>query len=275
MPTPFFNTDCFTNTRHAAIDPSGRVIVSDYANRMVWVIGADGYSTSLIDSEFSFPEGVAVDRQGRIIVADRLNHRVKVFSTELEEVLEFGKKGISTGRFNEPAGIAIGRDDTILVADSNNDRIQVFSRDGEFIRAFGETGSTEGEFRGPVAIATDANDRIYVAEYAGQRIQVFDADGAVVRTIGGLKAPQGVAVDDDGNIYITESGDRASHYRIIGLAGQSYHHPLEHHPVGITTRDGKVFVCTGPRITVQERARERPVLQRTLSLAPAECVAEL
>jgi len=62
--TPFFNTDCFGRLRHAAYDATtGRVVATDSASQMVWVIGADGYSASVIDGGFNFPDGVAVDSQ--------------------------------------------------------------------------------------------------------------------------------------------------------------------------------------------------------------------
>ena len=251
--TPFFNTDCFGRLRHAAYDATtGRVVATDSTSRMVWVIGADGYSASVIDGGFNFPDGVAVDSQGRIVVADRLNHRIKVFGPDLEEVLEFGTKGISHGRFNEPAGVAISPlDDSIVVADYGNHRVQVFNRDGGFVEAFGDEGGGDGEFRGPAAVAVDAQGRVYVAEDGGRRVQVFDGAGTVVRRIGGLRMPQGVAVDADGVVYITEDDGNRRSYRALRPDSEYTHHPLEHHPVGLFVRDGRVHVCTGPRITVQ------------------------
>jgi sugar lactone lactonase YvrE len=46
---------------------------------------------------------------------------------------------------------------------------------------------------------------VYVADPQHSRVVVFSADGHGVTTVGsGLRYPQGVAVDDDGNVYIAD-----------------------------------------------------------------------
>jgi DNA-binding beta-propeller fold protein YncE len=257
MPPSLRNTPCFLSTRFVATDASGRAFVSDYTTRQVWVIAADGRSTSLLNADsspFASPEGVAVDGRGRVIVADRLAHCVKIFGPDLDLVHEFGKKGVSTGRFHEPAGVAAFQD-LIYVADYGNHRVQVFGSDGTFRASIGDEGTGPGEFQGPTGVAVDSAGRIYVTEAMGNRLQVFDgADHTLLRTVQWLQFPQGVAVGDDGRVYVAEQRG----YRVLTPEARATlgHHVIEGRPTGIAVRGAELFVCTGPmlRAIVQPEA---------------------
>lgn len=256
MPPSLRNTDCFVATRFVALDAPGRTFVSDYMTRQVWVIAADGRSASLLnadESPFRCPEGIAVDGAGRIVVADRMAHSVKIFGPDLDYITEFGKKGVSTGRFHEPAGVAI-HNDLIYVADFGNNRVQVFLADGSFQASFGDEGTAAGEFQGPTGIAVDAAGCIYVTESTGKRLQVFSPDHAHLYTVTGLRYPQGVAVGDDGRIYVAEQG--VCQYRVISPDTHATlaQTPIDGKPVGIAVRGAEVFMCSGNtlRVIVQD-----------------------
>ncbi len=66
------------------------------------------------------------------------------------------------------------------MADWCNDRIQKFSTDGKFLMKFGSSGSGEGQFNRPSGMAVDKDGDIYVTDWLNNLVQVFDGDGNFV-----------------------------------------------------------------------------------------------
>lgn len=61
----------------------------------------------------------------------------------------------------------------LYVTESQSHRISVLKTSGECVRAFGCFGKAEGELNFPVGIAVDENGNIYMCELYHNRIQVF------------------------------------------------------------------------------------------------------
>ena len=77
----------------------------------------------------------------------------------------------------------------VWVADSNNDRIQKFDGNGKFLFQFGKSAGTRapylpGEFKAPFGVAVDKEGDIWVADTGCHRIQKFDSDGDFILTVG-------------------------------------------------------------------------------------------
>ncbi len=137
-------------------------------------------------------------------------------------VHSWGEKGIGPGQLNDPTGIAV-TDTEIFVSDARNGRIQVFDHEGQFKRAFGTAGDGFGELGRPMNL-TIHDDKLYVPEYMNDRIQVFSLAGESLETIGGpgegggqFDAPGGVAVADNGDLFVTDFyNQRVQHLRADG-----------------------------------------------------------
>jgi uncharacterized repeat protein (TIGR01451 family) len=75
----------------------------------------------------------------------------------------------------------VGNSDTcayrILVADSGNNRIQAFDGQGNFISAYGSSGSGPGQFNNPQGVAVDNNGDVVVVDSYNNRLQVLSFDG--------------------------------------------------------------------------------------------------
>jgi uncharacterized protein (TIGR03663 family) len=157
--------------------------------------------------QFNFPRAVAVDADGKIYVADSGNNRVQVFNTDGSFLREWGStckldtgegcQGDGRGQFNEPWGIAVGPDGSVYVSDTWNHRIQKFDNQGNFITMWGRFDSTGGElgtsgiFYGPRSIAVGQDGNLYVMDTGNKRVQVFTPGGEFVAQYGGGGVTEG------------------------------------------------------------------------------------
>ncbi len=192
--------------------PGGAPAFPDYsglekaaaAQLVVSTLGAYG--------NFNGPHDIAIDADGFIYVADSNNHRVVKLSPEGTVAdtwdstwwhgLQSWKPGcldaadsplaLGDGEFCEPWGVSVGPDNRIYVADTWNHRIQVFTTEGEFlgkVGTFGQSGSAvssaPAQFYGPRDVAVDGDGYIYITDTGNKRVQVFDSDLEYVRSFGG------------------------------------------------------------------------------------------
>jgi DNA-binding beta-propeller fold protein YncE len=114
---------------------------------------------------------------------------------------------------DEPGGIAVAADGTAYVTD--NSRILVFSDTLDLRETWSLTGVSGFYAHGD--IVAGHHGYLYAADVAGNKILILDptkdeAEGKVVdtwgdygRASGQLKAPAGVDVDRDGNIYVADT----------------------------------------------------------------------
>ena len=138
------------------------------------------------------PKGLARDATGRLYVTDTRANRVYVFNPDGSLALQFGRPGEGDGEFNEPWGIGVAPNGDIYVADTWNHRIQKFDAAGRFLTkwgylvdARGQRDAEPGGFWGPRAVAIGPDGNVYVTDTGNKRIQVFDPNGRFVRAIGG------------------------------------------------------------------------------------------
>jgi predicted membrane-bound mannosyltransferase/DNA-binding beta-propeller fold protein YncE len=181
---------------------------------------------SAAPGEFLAPRNVAVAGDGRIFVLDSGNQRVQVFSPEGEVLYEFGGPGSDNGEFNMdgqgPWGIDVD-DEFVYVADTWNHRMQVFTHAGDFVASYGTPGDLNqapdqglGIFFGPRDVAHLADGRLLVTDTGNHRVQIISPDGLFLGQLGSgngqfgsgpgqFYEPVSVAVDANGNIYVTDT----------------------------------------------------------------------
>ncbi len=142
-----------------------------------------------------------------------------------------GSPGSGQDQLSYPRALALGPEDYLYVADSGNHRIVRFDPQGQFLAWGGpctldDDNPCLGQFSEPWGVAVDQEGRVYVADTWNHRIQVFDAsgnflgqwgDGALVDVEAdprgregipyGFYGPRGVAVDSQGRVYVTDTGN--------------------------------------------------------------------
>lgn len=150
------------------------------------------------DAQFNEPRGLAVDKQGNIYVADSMNNRIEKFDASGKLAAKWGEKGDKPGQFQQPSGVAVAPDGTVLVADLWNHRIQAFDAAGVFRWAVGTFGESKDqptehplEFYGPRDVAVDAQGNIYVTDTGNKRVQKLDPQGKFLQAFGGGGSGQG------------------------------------------------------------------------------------
>ena len=152
--------------------------------------------------QFQSPQGITVAKDGSIYVADSLNHRIQKFDRNGKFVATIGGPAESSqpGLFKEPWDVATAPDGTIYVADTWNHRVQHFAVDGTYMSGWGAEGNTDGQatgspgvFFGPRGIAVDKDGRVLVSDTGNKRVQIFDGAGTFVSQFGGSGLQPGQA----------------------------------------------------------------------------------
>ena len=192
------------------------------------------------DENSVWPFGVAVGKDGNVFVTDEWKSTVTVYDAKGKFIRKWGTAGGGPGELKMPAGIVCEKNGNVIVVDSGNNRLQVFSPEGKFITQCGKAGSGPGEFNKPWGICLDGDGNIYVADWKNHRVQKLSPTGKHLMTIGHfgelkptpgafavtylgpyisaqpsqdripanqLNHPTGVAVDSDGDIYVTDWGN--------------------------------------------------------------------
>jgi uncharacterized protein (TIGR03663 family) len=105
----------------------------------------------------------------------------------IQQIGEAGVAGAGPGQFTYPRAVAADSEGTLYVADSGNNRVQIFNPDGTFLRQWGSTckldtgegcqGDGRGQFNEPWGIAVDGDGNVYVSDTWNHRIQKFDNQG--------------------------------------------------------------------------------------------------
>jgi DNA-binding beta-propeller fold protein YncE len=133
---------------------------------------------------------------------------------------------------NEPAALVVSDASILYVADQSNNRVRAIDLGTGLIRTVAGTGSaayngdgipaTEAALAGPSSLAVVEDGTLFIADTFNGRIRAIDPVSGLIRTVVGdggdyryqgdveppsasLSRPSGLAVDRQGNLYVTDS----------------------------------------------------------------------
>jgi sugar lactone lactonase YvrE len=208
----------FNVVARVVLDGAGDLFISDFSNHRVRKVTPDGIITTVAgsgpvdttpwtltssdtaknggfsgdngpatDARLNGPVGLAVDAHGNLFIGDLLNHRVR-------------KVEVGTGLITSVAGNGQAGS----------------SGDGGL--------ATEAQLNGCVALALDSAGNLFIADTNDNRVRRVDAGTGIITTVAGtgkagfsgdggkatdarLNAPEGVAVDSAGNLFVGDNSN--------------------------------------------------------------------
>lgn len=124
-----------------------------------------------------------------------------------------GEGTATSAQLNYPRGVAIAADGNLYIADTNNHRIRLVKTNGRISTVAGNGTAgfsgdggkpTNAQLNAPHKIALDGQDNLLIADTNNGRIRkVTWAQGGKITTVAQVSSPRGVAVDANGNIYVS------------------------------------------------------------------------
>lgn len=139
-------------------------------------------------------------------------HQTNPGGTNTAEAVILGSAGTTDGKFTAPRAVEIDSDGNVYIIDRTG-RVQVFNRDLSFKFSFVLPDYSKGT---PTGFCISPDKRIFIADTHYSRILVFDTSGNLIHSFGEygeqdgkMIYPTDVAIDKDGNIYVSEYGKNA------------------------------------------------------------------
>ncbi|MBI4468828.1 MAG: hypothetical protein HY650_05830 [Acidobacteria bacterium] len=228
------------NQRIRRIDTAGGI--STVAGTGERGTGAD--SIPAVQSALRFPFGIAVDGAGALYIADTGNNRVRKVDPggTITTLAGTGVRGYAgdgdmtpatQALLNLPLTVAVTAAGDVLIADAGNHRIRrvngagtIATLAGSGTQGFAGDGmaATAAQLNFPWAAGVDGAGNLLIADFNNARVRRVDAASGNISTLigtgvaafggdGGAPAmasvsdPRGVALDAQGNTYISDSGN--------------------------------------------------------------------
>jgi len=172
-----------------AIDSKGLVYVADQKVGAIFIFNTETRDVQLIrngyEAHFGWVNGLAIDDDDRLFVSDGKMNRVLIFDSK-HQVIGQIHEGIA-----DPVGLAIDTQNRFLyVVDTQQDQVIVFDADTlKELRRIGTGGknhwlTTPGDFGAPSNVALDKEGNVYVTDTMNNRVEIFDADGNFLSQFG-------------------------------------------------------------------------------------------
>ncbi|HVP00068.1 MAG TPA: SMP-30/gluconolactonase/LRE family protein [Bryobacteraceae bacterium] len=176
-------------TYGVAVDSKGTIYAADQAVGAIFMFDLEG-GVKLIkngkDANFGLLNGLAIDDNDRLFVTDVKLNRVVVFNAKHQMETTFGG-----GILSNPGGLAIDKENRLLyVVDTGNDVVRAYDADSlKPLRIIGTPGKKHtltdpGTFSLPTNVAVDGDGNVYVTDTFNNRVEIFDADGVFLRQFG-------------------------------------------------------------------------------------------
>ncbi len=168
-----------------------------------------GQPASADRGKFNLPRGIAQDANGNFFVVDTANFRIQKFDKDGKWLAQVGSKGDGNGQFapinddskdTGPSGIAVDKTGNVYVTDVWNHRVQKFDNNLTFVAKWGSfvnlsdpgaasDAQVDSKFYGPRGVAVGPDGNVYVTDTGNKRVLIFTPDGQFARKIDSAMSP--------------------------------------------------------------------------------------
>lgn len=131
---------------------------------------------------------LAVDPAGNVYAQDVSRHRIVKLDPSGRMVTQWGTEGTGPSQFrftdNDWPGAIAVAPDGTIYVADFSGRVQHFDANGRYLGEWGSKGTAPGQLDKPEGMVVDENSRIYITEIRLNRVQVFDANGTLLTAWG-------------------------------------------------------------------------------------------
>jgi sugar lactone lactonase YvrE len=101
--------------------------------------------------------------------------------------------GVGANQLHTPYGLAFDSSDSLYIVDNSNNRVQKYLANASSgITVAGSSNGTSGTtallLKAPKGIALDSNGNVYIADINNNRVQLWNASSSVGQTVAGSSA---------------------------------------------------------------------------------------
>lgn len=149
--------------------------------------------------------GVAWFADAFLLVVQAGSNRVALFNAAGTQLTTFGSAGTGNGQFSTPRRVHVDASGYVYVSDAT--RVQMFTSAFAWVRTMAAATSPRG--------MSEYGGSLYVADSGAHAIRIYatidGTQGGIFGTQGSgpeqFSAPEGVAVDAAGNVYVADTGN--------------------------------------------------------------------
>lgn len=186
---------------------NGDMYITDLYNHCIRKLTPTGNVTTLagtgamdfldgpnLTAKFKCPYGIVARSDGTIVVSDSYNHRIRELNalsgSSVQTIIGNGQPWYAEGTgvnayLGWPLGMALDKDESIIITDSGNNLIRKLTRAGELSTVVGaarqwqQTSYPKFNFNKPSGVAVDKDGNIFISDTDNNRIRMVTPAGVV------------------------------------------------------------------------------------------------